>query len=167
MGYQAEGTLGRLLEQGKKRVKIQGEEIEVRANIRTIDTYSGHADHNGLMEWVRERLPVRRTIFLCHGSTGSLEALRVALAKDGIPEDQLIVPQLDDDYTLEDGKGMPQLNRVIPRLDPATIEKPDWHNDLAALTLDLRRRLETVRSDRQRTELLARLKELLKDYQAN
>ncbi|WP_286828054.1 MULTISPECIES: MBL fold metallo-hydrolase RNA specificity domain-containing protein [Kordiimonas] len=165
VGYQAEGTLGRLLEQGKKRVKIQGEEIEVRANIRTIDTYSGHADHNGLMEWVKERLPVRRNIFLCHGSAQSLEAMRAALVESGIPDDQLIVPQLDDDYTLEDGKEVPKLNRVIRRLDPAAVEKPDWHNDLAALTLDLRRQLEAVKSDQQRKELLARLKELLHEYQ--
>jgi len=167
VGYQAEGTLGSLLERGKKRIKIQGEEIEVRASIRTIDTYSGHADHNGLLEWAKERLPVRRNIFLCHGSAQSLEAMRVALAETGIPEEQLIVPQLDDDYTLEDGKGVPKLNRVVPRLDPTAVEKPDWHNDLASLSMDLRRKLETAKSDRQRSQLLSRLRDLLQTYQGD
>lgn len=167
VGYQAEGTLGRVLEQGARRVKIQGEEIEVRATIRTIDTYSGHADHEGLMEWAKERMPVRRNIFLCHGSAQSLEALRHALVDDGISPEQLVIPQLDDDYTLEDGKGAPKLNRVIPRLDPASVEKPDWHNDLASLSLDLRRRLEAAKSDRQRRQLLGRLREILGEYQGD
>ncbi|NVJ70265.1 MAG: MBL fold metallo-hydrolase [Alphaproteobacteria bacterium] len=164
VGYQAEGTLGRLLEQGAKRIKIQGEDVEVRARIRTIDTYSGHADHDGLMEWIDERLPVRRSIFLSHGSSASLQAMYEALVDKGIPAEQIIVPKLDDDFDLSDGKALPQLTRVIRRIDPECVEKPDWHNDLASLTLDLRKQLEGAHSDKQRAKLLARLRTLLDQF---
>ena len=44
VGYQANGTLGRFLQDGAKSVRIQGDEIKVAARIRMIDEYSGHAD---------------------------------------------------------------------------------------------------------------------------
>ena len=47
-GYQAEGTLGRILQDGAQTVKIFGEEIDVRAHIETMEGISGHADRDGL-----------------------------------------------------------------------------------------------------------------------
>ena len=47
VGFQAQGTLGRFLQDGAKAVRIQGEEIRVAARIRMIDEYSGHADGAG------------------------------------------------------------------------------------------------------------------------
>ncbi len=52
VGYQAEGTLGRLLQSGAKPVRIQGDEIAVRARIRSLDLYSGHADGPELVDWI-------------------------------------------------------------------------------------------------------------------
>src|SRR5690606_11429645 len=44
VGYQAPGTLGRLLEDGERAVRIQGDEVLVRARVRKTEIYSGHAD---------------------------------------------------------------------------------------------------------------------------
>lgn len=51
-GFQAKGTLGRLLQDGAETVRIQGEEFAVRARIRTLDLYSGHADGSELVDWI-------------------------------------------------------------------------------------------------------------------
>lgn len=74
VGYQAEGTLGRLLLDGAKRVKLFGEEIEVHAEIAVLPGVSGHADRDGLLEWLGkfERKP--GTVFINHGDDASATA---------------------------------------------------------------------------------------------
>ena len=52
VGYQAPGTLGYSIVNGAKKVKIFGEEIAVNARIEYIEGYSGHADQEGLMDFV-------------------------------------------------------------------------------------------------------------------
>lgn len=54
VGYQASGTLGRLLEDGASTVRIQGDEIVVRDSIRKLDVYSGHGHADGpeLAAWI-------------------------------------------------------------------------------------------------------------------
>ncbi|MCI5897523.1 MAG: MBL fold metallo-hydrolase [Firmicutes bacterium] len=67
VGYQAEGTLGRSLAQGDKDVTIFGEKIHVNAEIYNLEGFSGHADRDGLLEWLGsfEKKPV--AVFLVHG----------------------------------------------------------------------------------------------------
>lgn len=67
VGFQAAGTLGRILQDGAKTVRIQGDEIAVRARIRSIDVYSGHADGAELAAWLSARKPIRKGVFLVHG----------------------------------------------------------------------------------------------------
>lgn len=52
VGYQGVGSMGRLLQDGAKHVRIDGREVRVRARIATIRGYSGHADREGLMDFV-------------------------------------------------------------------------------------------------------------------
>ncbi|WP_050642816.1 MULTISPECIES: MBL fold metallo-hydrolase RNA specificity domain-containing protein [Clostridia] len=68
VGYQANGTLGRRLLDGDKNVKIFGEPIEVRARIESLHGVSGHADMNGLLDWLGGfKTPLER-VFVVHGS---------------------------------------------------------------------------------------------------
>ena len=161
VGYQAQGTLGSLLEQGAKKVRIQGEEIKVRARIRTLDTYSGHADGDGLINWVQERLPIKQAIFLTHGSAAALEAMREHLTAKKIPSARLIVPALDDEFDLTSIEEGPRQNKGARRLDPKVVGKPDWHNSLAQLTLDIRSSLDRVSNDKKRTAILENLRQAL------
>src|SRR5688500_10400086 len=71
IGYQAPGTLGRLLQEGAELVKIMGEEIKVKSRIKKLEIYSGHADRADLLAWVKARLPIQRGLFLIHGETRS------------------------------------------------------------------------------------------------
>jgi len=52
VGHQGEGTLGRQIVDGAKRVRIYGQDFQVRAKISQIYGFSGHADHDGLMTWI-------------------------------------------------------------------------------------------------------------------
>ncbi|MGN0570410.1 MAG: MBL fold metallo-hydrolase RNA specificity domain-containing protein [Candidatus Fimenecus sp.] len=67
VGYQAEGTLGSKLIDGAPSVKLFGEEITVRANIRQIDGISGHADRDMLMNWLKNITPTPEKVFVNHG----------------------------------------------------------------------------------------------------
>jgi metallo-beta-lactamase family protein len=67
VGYQAEGTLGRLILDGVKDVTLFGEEIHIQAEIHNLEGLSGHADRNGLLDWLTGFKKVPEQIFLVHG----------------------------------------------------------------------------------------------------
>ncbi|HKK96455.1 MAG TPA: MBL fold metallo-hydrolase [Anaerovoracaceae bacterium] len=67
VGYQAEGTLGRRLVEGIKEVTLFGEEIQVNAEIHNLEGFSGHADRNGLVEWLSAFEVNPKKVFLVHG----------------------------------------------------------------------------------------------------
>jgi metallo-beta-lactamase family protein len=151
-GFQAAGTLGRYLAEGATSVRIQGEDITVRARVRALDIYSGHADQGGLVAWAKARQPVAGKVFLAHGEPDALVGLREALAKSGIAPDSLVVPALDDSYRLTRSAADPQEGH--PRILPAAATRPDWHNARAELIIDLNARLEALPSDAAREALI-------------
>src|SRR5699024_3001770 len=68
VGYQSPGTLGRALVEGAKQVRLFGETIEVRAQIKVLAGVSGHADNEGLMRWAaafKDHKP--QHVFVTHG----------------------------------------------------------------------------------------------------
>lgn len=67
VGYQAVGTLGRAIIEGAKEIKLFGEPIEVRAKVRQFKGLSGHADQNGLIEWITAFEEKPRKVFVVHG----------------------------------------------------------------------------------------------------
>lgn len=67
VGYQAVGTLGRILYDGISEVKLFGEKISVNANIKTLKGISGHADEAGLLKWVSSFRNKPKSVFIIHG----------------------------------------------------------------------------------------------------
>lgn len=67
VGYQSEGTLGRLISNGACRVKLFGEEIQVNAKIEHLDGISSHADRNMLLDWLGGFEGAPHTVFVNHG----------------------------------------------------------------------------------------------------
>ncbi len=67
VGYQAVGSLGRLLSDGSKRVRIDGEDVKVRARIASIQGYSGHADRDQLLSLVEKGGEKAKHIFVTMG----------------------------------------------------------------------------------------------------
>lgn len=162
VGHQAKGTLGSLLLQGRKSVRIMGENVKVRAQIRQIDLYSGHADGDELVQWLRERLPIRRGLFLVHGETDRLEALRRAALTIGCDPDRILVPALDDEVDLS--LTLPVARQDTDRrLETADLSCLDSHNEFAQFELDLREALDAAADERSRGILLRRLQRALKN----
>jgi metallo-beta-lactamase family protein len=164
VGYQAPGTLGQILLGGAPSVRIHGEEVAVKARIKSIDVYSGHADRSQLLEWLRQRLPADKAksgqIFLTHGEPASIAGLRQGLIDLGIDAQALFVPTLDQGFRLE--AGAPPAPIAGPaRLLPEAVNRPDWHNAYAALLLDLPRLLAALPSDKARARMLAELRQQL------
>ncbi len=67
VGYQAEGTFGRKLINGAKRVNLFGEDIQVRAQIESVVGISGHADRDMLLAWLESMEGAPKKVFVNHG----------------------------------------------------------------------------------------------------
>lgn len=81
IGYQASGTLGREILNGKKQVRILGEQRQVKAKIVQIDGFSSHADQNEILWWLSSvKKPPLRT-FLVHGEDTTIESLKQILSE--------------------------------------------------------------------------------------
>ena len=79
VGYQAVGTLGRLLHDGLKKVKLFNEEIEVNAEITALPGVSGHADKTGLINWLRAIPEKPKMVFVDHGDPDACESFTKCL----------------------------------------------------------------------------------------
>ena len=79
VGYQAEGTLGRMLTEGQKDVVLFGEAVHVNAEIYNLEGFSGHADKEGLLGWLSGFKVKPKQLFLVHGELESKEALAVSI----------------------------------------------------------------------------------------
>ncbi|MHC1682430.1 MAG: MBL fold metallo-hydrolase RNA specificity domain-containing protein [Clostridiaceae bacterium] len=83
VGYQAEGTLGRVIINGAKKVKILGEEVAINAQIHYLPGLSGHADRTGILNWVKAFKTKPKKIFLVHGDDDALKSLNQLLISYG------------------------------------------------------------------------------------
>jgi len=160
VGYQAPGTLGRLLSQSVPMVRIHGEEISVKARIRMLDEYSGHADQNGLVKWVKDRLPIRKDIFVVHGEEGARSAMASALETAGLPGARIHQPTMGETVRLT-SKGA-KTERIRARVDVAATANADWHNMYAETVLALRQGLDTAKDEKTRRKLLNRVRAALR-----
>ncbi len=159
VGYQAPGTLGQLLVSGAKTVRIHNEEVMVRATIRRLEGYSGHADGPELVSWIKERLPVKSGIFLTHGEPDSRQAFKTALVAAGCDGGKIFLPELDDRVDLTAGR---MVEATAHRLPAEQVATEDWHNKHAAFVLDLRQYLVSLKSNADRESLLRELQDRLK-----
>jgi metallo-beta-lactamase family protein len=113
VGYQANGSLGRILADGAKSVKILGDTIDVRARIEMIDGFSGHADMDDLDNYLSQIRSKPEKIFLVHGEDEQLYPFASRISNTfGI---DAVIPDNYSVYELQKGKKVYELahDRVL------------------------------------------------------
>lgn len=131
VGYQAEGTLGKKIVSGEKKVKIFGEEISVNAQIEYIEGYSGHADQEWLLNFVYSFITKPKHIFLVHGELEGQKVLKTKLEEEvDIP---VTIPDYGESYNLD--------------IEPKIVSKIEQTDKYRFLRLEVVDRLATLREE--------------------
>lgn len=133
-GYQAIGSLGRILQDGVDKVKLFGEDIAVRAEIVSLKGTSGHADRNGLLTWLQSFETMPDMVFINHGDEDSCEAF-CSLIKDSYGYNAA-APFSGTQYDLASGKCtiLTTGKRIVPT---GTLKAKNTYNALIAAAMAL------------------------------
>ena len=81
-GFQVGGSRGAHLLAGAREVKIHGQYVPVRAQVSALEGVSGHADANGILEWLRALRDAPAQTFVVHGEREASDALRSRIAAE-------------------------------------------------------------------------------------
>lgn len=138
VGYQAEGTLGRSLVEGASEITLFGEKIQVQAKIHNLEGFSGHADMNGLLDWLRGFEKAPKQLFLVHGEP-DVKVEFAKTVKEQIGYDAIPV-NVNSEYELEaaEGKVVNMKEAMAEAVDAKTI------NESRENLFNVRRRLEDI-----------------------
>lgn len=136
VGYQAEGSLGRLIVEGAQEVTLFGEKINVKAQIHNLQGFSGHADKNGLMTWLGGFQQPPKQIFLVHGEMDAKDDF-AASVKAELGYDPIVV-RGNSEYVLEKDEIVNIEQAMAEAVDDETVAKTK--SNLA----DIERRLEEI-----------------------
>jgi metallo-beta-lactamase family protein len=99
VGYQAQGTLGRRIKEGEKVVKIFGEEIQVNAEICSLEGFSGHADREGIVQWIKSFKNKPQKIFVVHGEEEAAGEISRKIEKES--KIKTYIPELGESLSIE------------------------------------------------------------------
>ena len=114
VGYQAPGTLGYSIVNGADKVKIFGEEIAVNARVEYIEGYSGHADQDGLMNFIYSFRNKPKQIFLVHGEEESQEVLEQKIEEETkLP---VLIPSYGETYELNTEENVRLTHKIDRKL---------------------------------------------------
>ena len=100
VGYMAENTLGRKIRDHAEKVKIFGDEYEVKADVECINAFSAHADYTEMTKWLKTIDTSRlKKIFMVHGEKSAQEFFQNYLKENGFPDVQIV--KYGETYELE------------------------------------------------------------------
>ena len=118
VGFQAQGTTGRKIVDGAKKVRIFNEEVAVRAKIFTINGFSAHAGQSQLIDWLGRFKTTKMHLFLIHGEyTAQQELAALIHSRFGI---DAAIPDYLEEMTLALGRELARVaypEKAAPRID--------------------------------------------------
>ncbi len=165
-GFQAEGTLGRQIIEGRPFVKIHGRDYKVRAKVLGINAFSAHADQEGLLRWLK-RIEPGYTLFIGHGEPVPQKKLKETLLKANVAE-QVELMALGKAYNVYEGgyevsdfvmtkrrkvdNKVPKKNgnkkslQLVEKLKDLIAEIPDiWDSEAGQIIADLEHEIRYVK----------------------
>jgi len=167
VGYQAEGTLGRNLIDGDQEVKLFGESIAVKAEIGVLPGISGHADKDGLLNWMRGFTQKPQKVFVNHGEDKVCdtfaETLHSELGLDTFaPYSGTVFDLLTDEITVRT-EGIPVVRKVTAKMSRPNDRTLDAFADLEKAGQELTAFLVSCRgrANRQLRSLAAEIRALI------
>ena len=92
VGFQAENTLGRRIVERREKIRVFGEEVDLKARVEVIHALSAHADRNGLLDWLGEIKDNVRHAFAVHGEPEKVAAMVEVLKSQGLSNAVAPVP---------------------------------------------------------------------------
>ena len=166
VGYQAPGTLGYNIVNGAKRVKIFGEEIAVNARIEYIEGYSGHADQEGLMNFVYSFIKKPKHIFLVHGEKESQDVLKEKIETEA--RIAVTIPEFGETYEIDKIEENVKMTNKIERKVTKSIR-----NEIAQRLEKLKQEIndmdiyvkQDINNENLRDEDIFRINEKIKDLE--
>ncbi|HBY58039.1 MAG TPA: MBL fold hydrolase [Candidatus Atribacteria bacterium] len=165
VGYQAEGTLGRRIKEGEKVVKIFGEEIQVNAEIYSLEGFSGHADKNGLMWWIQSFKSKPKKIFIVHGEEEATEEICRKIEEELNIEAH--IPELGEVLTIEGERILVGEKLKVDRKERENRELKESIKKLKSVFWEVLQRLEHETNNVADIERLNRLRNKLIELQKN
>jgi metallo-beta-lactamase family protein len=99
IGYQAEGTRGRSIQEGQPTVKIHGEDVPIKAHVESIEGASAHGDYNEMIAWLMGFNKAPERVFIVHGDPNSSAAMAQKI-RDYFGWD-VVIPKLSDSFELD------------------------------------------------------------------
>ena len=120
VGYQAEGTMGKLLLEGPESVKLFGEEIQVKAEIHNLEGFSGHADRDGLYTWLAGFQKEPKHVFLVHGEADAKDDF-AAYVKERLGYEPVVV-RGNSEFVLENDELINKDEALKDAMDSEALE---------------------------------------------
>jgi len=144
VGFQAQGTLGRILLDGKaKKVKLFGEEIAVAAEIHSFTGMSAHADRTGLLKWIHAFNEKPGRVFVVHGEDDVAQLFTDGLRQEGY---DAVAPKYTAVYNVLSGET--ESEGTEPERKPVKVKVPGESPVFARLAAAGRRLAEVIAKNR-------------------
>jgi metallo-beta-lactamase family protein len=143
VGFQAEGTPGRNIVDGAKKIRIFNEDIAIKAKIWTIGGFSAHAGQSQLLDWLGNFQNKKMPVFLVHGETAAQDTL-ASLIRQKLGFD-VRIPEYLDEIKIKTGVQLEELKQ------PQAAKQPV---DLAPLLADLKAKIDHINNQLGKIESL-------------
>lgn len=163
VGYQAKGTLGRRILEGEKTVNIFGEEITVNAEIENIESFSGHADQKGLIDWISSFKRKPKKVFIVHGEDKAQKVFSDKIR--GELNIDTVIPSKYDTYDFDADTiniaeiSLPSEDEILSKIDELRDENEKVLTKLKNIISKNRGKIKEVNGDLATlSDVLARLK---------